>query len=770
MGYTYSADFPTTLGATDTTLGGDSDGFYAVMLNNLTDIYMGTYVGGSSDDSIICVVSEGDIFGYFGGETYSSNLHTTLGAYQTRFEGTEVDGFFGKISFDSIPPFADAGPDVVIDQHETVDFDGSNCSDNIEVANWSWSFDYGGQDIELYGAQVSFTFHDAGIYAVTLTVADAATLKGFDQLSVTVVDITPPQADAGRMRSIDQHETVVFRGLDSTDNVAIVNWTWSFVYGGGDVDLYGPDPDFTFDEAGEYNVTLTVGDEVGLSDTDWITIYVKDITAPTVDAGDDIEVEQYETTTFDASASTDNVGIVNWSWSFVYRGMPMVLYGETAEFTFDDAGSYEVSLSVTDEAGNLERDTITVRVMDITPPSANAGDDIQVIQGTTVDFDGTGSADNMRIASYNWAFDYQGVPIVKAGNRASYFFEAAGEYVVTLTVSDMEGNSAEDTVIVTVKDVTAPNAVTGDDITIDQGDTATFDGLSSTDNLEIVSWVWTFTYRGQAVELTGTSPTYVFEDAGVYNVDMLVTDDDGNWDEDGMKVTVRDITPPVAVAGSDRAADQGQAVTMDGSGSTDNVGVTQYTWTFEYGGGTEELFGRTVQFPFEVPGDYTITLTATDAVGNSHQDAFDLHVRDTVLPTLPTMADIETQTGDKVTLEAIGVVDNVGVIKWTWTFEEDGKTVTLEGEKVTHTFDTADDYKVTLTVEDAEGNQATTKFDVKVEGSSWLWIVLVLVIVVVVAAALFFMRGRGGASTEEETPEEDEGKTDEIIIEERYAK
>ena len=184
--------------------------------------------------------------------------------------------------------------------------------------------------------------------------------------------------------------------------------------------------------------------------------------------------------------------------------------------------------------------------------------------------------------------------------------------------------------------------------------------------------------------------------------------------------------------------------------------------------GTEELFGSTVQFPFEVPGDYTITLTATDTVGNSHQDAFDLHVRDTVLPTPPTMTDIETQAGDKVTLDAMGAVDNVGVIKWTWTFEEDGKTVTLEGERVTHTFETAGDYKVTLTVEDAEGNQATTKFDVKVESSSWIWIVLVLVIVVVVAAALFLMRRGGGAPADEEAPEEEEEKADEIIIEERY--
>jgi len=742
-GYTYSPTFPTTTGAVSSQMKGDSDGIYAVLKKDLSDLVMGTYVGGKGEDVVLSVKPVGNIDGYLAGMTYSSDFPVTAGAYQIRHGGGEMDAVLGQISFDSLPPIAEAGLDVTIDQHDTVDFDGSACSDNIEVVNWSWEFFDGDRDVVLYGTDASYTFHIAGVYSVTLTVADGAAMTAFDSLTVTVTDITRPEADAGSLRSIDQHDTVVFDGLDSTDNVAVANWTWSFIYDGEGVTLYGPGPEFTFDEAGEYNVTLMVIDAMGLSDIDWVSIIVMDIEEPMADAGLDIEVDQHQAVTFNAVGSTDNVGIVNWTWSFVYQGMPIRLYDATAGFTFDDAGSYEVALSVSDKMGNLDRDTLTVRVVDITPPLADAGDDLEVIQGSTVHFDGRGSTDNVRLASYTWNLEYQDVPIELYGNTPTYYFEAAGVYLVTLTITDMENNTATDTMWVTVLDTTAPDADGGDDITIDQGDTASFNGLASTDNVIVVSWTWTFIYRGEKVELTGSTATHVFEDAGVYTVDLRVLDAAGGSSDDDLRVIVVDITAPVAAAGDDRTSDQGQAVTLDGSGSTDNLGITRFTWTFEYGGGTEELTGRTVQFPFDVPGDYTVTLTATDEAGNSATDSFDLHVRDTVRPTPPPMSDIEASAGEKVTMDAQGSIDNVGVVKWTWTFKEDGKTVTLEGAKVSHTFETAGDYKVTLIVEDAEGNQATTDFDVQVAGSSWLWIAMALVVVVVVVAVVVMMRRSG---------------------------
>ena len=91
-------------------------------------------------------------------------------------------------------------------------------------------------------------------------------------------------------------------------------------------------------------------------------------------------------------------------------------------------------------------------------------------------------------------------------------------------------------------------------------------------------------------------------------------------------------------------------------------------------------------------------------------------------------------------MDASDATDNVGVVKWSWTFEEDGRTVVLEGPSVEHTFEEPGEYKVTLTLIDEEGNQASESFEVNVVSSTWLWIALVLVAAALAAGGFFYVR------------------------------
>jgi peptide/nickel transport system permease protein len=86
---------------------------------------------------------------------------------------------------------------------------------------------------------------------------------------------------------------------------------------------------------------------------------------PVADAGQDQTVEQYEYVTFDGSGSTDDVGIVNYTWTFVYGGNVWTLYGEVNEsfFCFVHMGSYNVTLNVTDEDGDFDTDVMVVTVI-----------------------------------------------------------------------------------------------------------------------------------------------------------------------------------------------------------------------------------------------------------------------------------------------------------------------------------------------------------------------------------------------------------------------
>ncbi|MCJ2532675.1 MAG: hypothetical protein LN411_01985 [Candidatus Thermoplasmatota archaeon] len=91
---------------------------------------------------------------------------------------------------------------------------------------------------------------------------------------------------------------------------------------------------------------------------------IDDTEPPVADAGLDATITIGASTIFDGSDSTDNVGVSNYSWVFVYNGSTVELYGVSPAFTFWTEGTYDVTLVVTDGSGNSDSAAVTVEVMD----------------------------------------------------------------------------------------------------------------------------------------------------------------------------------------------------------------------------------------------------------------------------------------------------------------------------------------------------------------------------------------------------------------------
>ena len=194
-----------------------------------------------------------------------------------------------------------------------------------------------------------------------------------------------------------------------------------------------------------YVVTVNATN-AGLYATDTVEIIVLDIIKPNAEAGPDQTVNEDTVVTFDGSGSYDNVGVVNYTWTFV-DGDLKTLTGVTATYVFNTLGSYVVTLNVTDAAGNWATDDVAIMVLDVTGPVANAGQDQTVSQGTSVTLDGSNSTDNVGVVSYEWNF---GDGTSGTGVSVTHIYANAGTYNVTLTVKDAAGNSATDSITITV--------------------------------------------------------------------------------------------------------------------------------------------------------------------------------------------------------------------------------------------------------------------------------------------------------------------------------
>lgn len=112
-------------------------------------------------------------------------------------------------------------------------------------------------------------------------------------------------------------------------------------------------------------------------------------------------------------------------------------------------GAKTIYVQYRDHAGltsPLYQDTIT---LDTTNPTANAGNDQTVVEDTLVTFNGSASWDENGIATYTWTFT-DVTPHTLTDVTPTYNFTTPGTYLVTLAVEDAAGNTATDTVIITV--------------------------------------------------------------------------------------------------------------------------------------------------------------------------------------------------------------------------------------------------------------------------------------------------------------------------------
>lgn len=409
------------------------------------------------------------------------------------------------------------------------------------------------------------------------------------------------------------------------------------------------------------------------------------------------------TTALDATASSDVEGpIASYAWDF---GDGATGTGSTTSHTYSAAGTYKVTLTVTDNGGVVGTSfkTVTVVRLNAAPKAAftqtTSGLQLTADGGTSTDSDGT-------IAGYSWSF---GDGSTDTGKTTSHLYVAGGTYTLKLTVTDDDGatNTASQQVT-----VVAPNAAPTAAFTSGAADLKlTADASSSTDpdgDGTIASYAWTFGDGGTG---SGVNPSHTYASAGMYSVKLVVTDNAGASDSITQSVTVT--APNQAPVASFTSTTKDLVVAVDASASRDPDGsVANYGWDF---GDNTTGTGATLSHTYAAGDTYTITLTVTD---NKGLTTIIKHAV-TVLPAnKPPMASfISSASGLVATFDATASADSDGTImSYAWNYG-DGSNGT-GATPPSHTYAAAGTYSVVLTVTDDRNGTTSVTHSVTVAAAA----------------------------------------------------
>jgi len=235
----------------------------------------------------------------------------------------------------------------------------------------------------------------------------------------------------------------------------------------------------------------------------------------------------------------------------------------------------------------------------------------------------------------------------------------------------------------------------------------TFDGSGSTDSDGTVAgyrWDWTNDGAYDTGWLTSATTTHSYSSAGIYTVKLQVKDDGGVCDTDTAKATISPEGPtpiPTADANGPYSGYVNYSVTFDSSGSTGGAGATIVSWYWTFGDGA----ASSQQYPthtYTTDGTYTVTLKVTNNYDETNTDTTTATITEISEDQTPPVADSGGPyvgvVNELITFDGSNSNDSDGaIVGYEWNF---GDGTTDAGISPTHTYTTAGNYTVILTVTD----------------------------------------------------------------------
>lgn len=442
------------------------------------------------------------------------------------------------------------------------------------IASRYWQFGDGQTGT---GATPTHLYANPGNYTVTLTVTTSA---GCTKDTSKQVIVYPALTAAFSYNSpACAGDSIQFTDLSNSPHGSITTWIWDFGDGTPTVTVNfpsNPNVSHMYANGGTYTVILTITNSDGCTDDEnnQVTINYAPLANFSVAAGGCENVELQFT---DLSQQNGGGSIITWNWDF---GDPAsgtnnfsMLQNPTHAFT--SGGSFDVNLMVTNINGCIDSITYTVTINDA--PVADFTADTACYQLPT-HFTDASTTPSGTVIAWLWNFDDppSGTNNTSTLQNPTHIFTNIGSFGVVLEVTNSNGCVHDTTFEITVNPV--PDAMFEYSAAC-MGSPTVFTDLSIAPGSNIVAWYWDF---GDGTgNSTDQNPTYTYATAGIYNVQLTVTNLQNCTDSVIMPVTVRN-NPTAAFSYLNFFCPAGQVNFQDesyGAGST----IVERLWIFEPG-------------------------------------------------------------------------------------------------------------------------------------------------------------------------------------------
>ncbi len=612
--------------------------------------------------------------------TAPEGLTNTQVVFQVTSSAGTVDTVTIDIHRDDDAPAVDAGPTQTVNEGDTVTLGATASDPEGQSITYSWS-QVSGPPVVLSGANGATPTFVAPEGLTNATVVLQCSVSDGTSTSVDTVaivvnrDSDAPVVDAGADQSVGEGDSVTLAATATDPEGEGLHYLWTQTSGPPVVLVDATSATAHFiapNGVSNSDVTFALRVTDGAHTTmDTVTVTVNASNdAPSVDAGDDITVNEEDNVTLHAFGTDPERSALTYTWTQV-SGPSVALSGDhTASLNFTAPNQianttlvFQVSAS---DGVNTAVDTVTVVVnADDDAPSADAGPNQAVGEGDLVTLSGSGTDPESQGLTYSWVQTSGPSVVLSDATAASPTFTAPeGLANVTISfelhVSDGTNESVDSISILVNRDNDAPSVDAGPTQFVAEGDPVALSATASDPENGSLSYFWT-QVSGPSVELsgmTGATPSFTAPE-GLANTTLvfqvLVTDGE-NQTVDTVTIEVaRDDDAPSVDAGADRVVSEGNAVTLAATATDpEGVGLT-YEWTQVSGPAVALSNATSASAGFTAPEGLTNTtlvfqITVSDGV-NTTIDTITVDVnRDDDAPSANAGPDRSVNEGDVVTI------------------------------------------------------------------------------------------------------------------------